>query len=66
MNLSELSGGHIVKSADIECVDTNGSTAQVRATCNIAEDDSHNQDVMLRMKNAQGVHIGISCYTRRE
>jgi len=66
IELSELSSGSVVKSAEIECVDANGSTARVRATCNIAEEARDNQDVMLRMKNAQEVQVGISCYTRRE
>ena len=57
--------GHIVKTADINCIDANGSEAKVTATCNVAEDDSDSQDVMLRMKNAAQVHVAISCNTTK-
>jgi hypothetical protein len=66
IELSELSSGHIVKTADIECLDTNGSLARVMATCDVADEARDNQDIMLRMKNAQDVHVSLSCYTRRE
>jgi hypothetical protein len=61
-----LASSDIYKTAEIKCVDTNGSAVTVSAMCNVALEERESRDAKLQMKNARDVNVEISCYTRRE